>query len=64
MSNPIANVYRFRDKVAVSVGSGHTAYLTPEQARNTAFALLGCSEDIFKFERFAESQFTTVDIEE
>lgn len=64
MSNPIASVHRFRDKVAVYAGDGPTTYLTPTQARELAFALLGCSEDIFKFERFSQSQFNTVDIEE
>jgi hypothetical protein len=51
-----ARVHRFRDLVAVSVGDGSTAYLTPKAARQLARALNGCARSI-KAERFTDSAF-------
>lgn len=41
-----ANVHRFRDYVAVHVGTGETAYLTAKQARKLARALYVATRDV------------------
>jgi hypothetical protein len=56
-----ARVHRFRDLVAVSVGDGSTAYLTPKAARQLARALNACVRSI-KADRFVDSAFGTVTI--
>jgi len=41
-----ADVHRFRDHVAVHVGTGETTYLTPKQARKLARALYVATRDV------------------
>lgn len=56
-----ARVHRFRDLVAVSVGNGSTAYLSPKAARELARALNGCARSI-KATGFAGSSFGSHEI--
>ncbi len=58
-----AQVHRFRDKVAVYVGTGDTVYLDPNTAQQLAQALDDCATDCFNISRFEHSQFETVEIE-
>lgn len=57
-----AGVHRFRDRVAVHVGTGETAYLTPKQARALAHALYKTARDIDN-RAFTESDVAPVTIE-
>jgi hypothetical protein len=56
-----ANVHRFRDLVAVSVGDGSTTYLTPKAASQLARALNACVRSV-KVHRFVDSSFGSVTI--
>jgi hypothetical protein len=58
-----ANVHRFRDLIAVSVGDGSTTYLTPKAARQLARALNGCARSV-KSHRFADSSFGSVTVDD
>lgn len=40
-----AQIHRFRDKVAMSLGTGETVYLTPEFARTLGQQLLRYADD-------------------
>lgn len=56
-----ASVHRFRDKVAVYIGTGPTVYVTPKEAAKLARALTGCARDI-RARSFVSSHFGTVSI--
>jgi len=58
----MSRVYRFRDTVAVSLGNGETAYINPNHARKLARALKRDARSC-ETERFTESTFGTVEIE-
>ena len=60
----VASVHRFRDKVAVYLGTGETTYLTQEQALDLAVAMCDCSQDIETHPKFSESEFTTTEVPE
>lgn len=57
----MAQVHRFRDKVAIHVGNGSTVYLTQKEARALANALQACQRDI-SLTRYVDSELRTVDI--
>ena len=57
-----AQVHRFRDRVAVYIGTGETVYMTPEDARKLARALTKTAKSI-KTETFAESTCGTMELE-
>jgi len=59
----MARVHRFRDAVAVSVGSGETVYMTPQQARKLARALNSTAKSC-ETERFIESTIGTFEVEQ
>ena len=59
----MAQVHRFRDKVAVYVGGGETVYLAPANARKLARALNAVARSCDK-ESFADSPSLTVQIDE
>jgi hypothetical protein len=59
----IAQVHRFRDKVAVYVGHGETTYLDLKTARKLARAINAAARDIAQQPRFSESKCGTVTIE-
>lgn len=54
-----AQVHRFRDCVAVYVGTGETVYLSRRHALALARALRACAVDIAKNPSFAQSKFGT-----
>lgn len=54
-----ASVHRFRDCVAIHVGTGETSYLTPKQARKLAHSLYKACRDIDR-RPFTESDLDTV----
>lgn len=56
-----AAVHRFRDQVAVHVGTGETVYLTQRQARTLARELYRTARDIDN-RAFAESDAVPVEI--
>jgi hypothetical protein len=58
----IANVHRFRDKVAVSVGNGETTYLTWREASKLAEMLTECTISVLA-EDFVDSTFGNRNIE-
>lgn len=53
-----AQVHRFRDKVAIYIGTGDTVYLSADMAEAIGHALLNCSEDV-RDREFTNSAFTT-----
>ena len=57
-----ANVHRFRDYVAVHVGTGETVYMTPKQVRSLARALYAAARDADEVE-FGQSRLVTKTIE-
>ena len=59
----MAQVHRFRDKVAIHVGDGQTVYLSPEVAKELGEALIECAEDVENY-RFVDSPFTNVEVRE
>ena len=59
----MAQVHRFRDRVAVYAGKGETVYLSPKNARKMARALNAAARSCDK-ESFADSASLTVTIEE
>lgn len=59
----MAQVHRFRDKVAVYVGGGETVYLAPKNARKLARALNAAARSCDR-ESFAESTCETVNVPE
>lgn len=59
--NSAARVHRFRDLVAVSVGDGSTAYLTPKAARQLAKALGSCAHSV-RTVPFGQSSFGSREI--
>jgi len=59
----MAQVHRFRDKVAVYVGGGETVYLNPKNARKLARALNAAARSCDR-ESFADSAGLTVQIDE
>lgn len=58
-------VHRFHGNVAAylrpAVGKGATVYMSPDDARTMAAALIACADDCERF-HFAASQFRTVEI--
>ena len=61
MSNPVAQVHRFGNKVAVYVGNGETTYITVKQAYALAKALRDCAKSVVDV-KFVDSSFRTVEI--
>ena len=59
----MAQVHRFRDRVAVFVGDGETVYLSPKNARKLARALNAAARSC-DTESFADSAGLTVTIDE
>jgi hypothetical protein len=59
----MAQVHRFRDKVAVYVGGGETVYLKPANARKLARALNAAARSCDK-ESFVDSTCGTVNVPE
>ncbi len=59
----MAQVHRFHDAVAVSVGNGWTVYLDPDTANKLGKALNDCARDI-RLCSFTDSPFHTVEIDE
>ena len=59
----MAQVHRFRNKVAVHAGKGETVYLSPKNARKMARALHAAARSCDK-ESFADSAGLTVSIDE
>jgi hypothetical protein len=57
-----AQVHRFRELVAVFVGSGETRYLKPKEARKLARALNAAAKSVER-ESFADSTCGTVSFE-
>jgi len=57
-----AQVHRFGDCVAASLGTGETVYLTPKDAKKLARTLNACASNV-KASRFVDSEFTTVGLE-
>lgn len=53
-----AQVHRFREFVAVSIGKGETLYLTHEQATRLGSALVNCAADVH-VRQFQASTFST-----
>ncbi|ATW58300.1 hypothetical protein CNR37_00093 [Pseudomonas phage ventosus] len=58
----LAQVHRFREKVAIYLANGETVYLTPKEAKEVAKALNGAAKDI-KQHSFSASEFRTVQIQ-
>lgn len=54
-----AQVHRFRNAVAIYVGTGETVYLTAQAASDIAEALRVCAENVRTEQSFAHSSFTT-----
>lgn len=67
MGNDFAagQVHRFRESVAAyfrpAKGKGATVYMTPDDARAMAAALIACADDV-ENRSFALSEFRTVEI--
>jgi hypothetical protein len=59
----IGQIHRFRDKVALYLGTGETVYLETATARKVARALNKCAKSI-ETEKFIESTFRTIEISE
>jgi hypothetical protein len=59
----MAQVHRFRDKVAVYVGGGETVYLKPVNARKLARALNAAARSCDK-ESFVDSTCGTANVAE
>lgn len=57
----MAQVHRFRDKVAAYLGSGETVYMTPQDARWFARQLNAAARDIKERPNFCDSQFGTAE---
>lgn len=62
MTQQTAQIHRFRDKVAVHLGTGNTVYLEPREAVLIATHLLEFGIDIKKTE-FKDSEIGTYTIE-
>lgn len=56
----MAQIHRFRDCVAVALGS-QTVYLRPAEARKIASAIYGATRDI-EARPFIQSEFRTMEI--
>lgn len=57
-----ADVYRFHDMVAVTIGSNPPVYLNEKTARALSKAILSCAQDIRKCKKFSSSQFKTINM--
>lgn len=57
-----AQIHRFRDWVAVYIGTGETVYLSPGDARRFAIAMLDCTGDC-EAHGFAGSKFRSTSFE-
>lgn len=55
----MAQVHRFHSTVAISLGTGKTAYLMPDDAKAIAEAILEGVEDIEMYPKFSQGQFRT-----
>ncbi|MEN3144592.1 hypothetical protein ABDF71_21620 [Ochrobactrum sp. WV_118_8] len=58
----MAQVHRFREKVAVSLETGETAYLSATEARKIARAMNAAAREITKGVAFTDSKVGTVQI--
>lgn len=58
----MAQIHRFRECVAVSLGTGETVYLTPVEAKKIAKAMRACALEIDK-KSFADSTVGTVNVD-
>lgn len=56
-----AQVHRFRDRVAASLGTGETVYMDPKTARKLARALNAAARDV-DARTFADSTFASTEI--
>lgn len=56
-----ANVHRFNDHVAFSIGDGATLYITPSDALKLTNALMDCAVDIERRPKFVSSIFPSTD---
>lgn len=56
MSKYKANVHRFGDCVAASLGDGSTIYMTPKQARTFAAAIIKAARSV-ETEKFTDSNY-------
>jgi hypothetical protein len=54
-----AQVHRFGDRVAIYIDGGSTRYLTPEEARAIAGAMVACADSIENDPDFSLSTFAT-----
>lgn len=54
-----AQIYRFRDKVAVSLPGRETVYLNPLEALELADYVEGCASDVITEPNFSASDFGT-----
>lgn len=50
-----AQVHRFRDHVALYIGTGATVYLTPKDAREFARQITKAARNVRDFPKFSES---------
>jgi hypothetical protein len=57
----MAQIHRFRGKVAIHIGDSSTHYLTPDQAEAIGRALIACACDV-RSVSFPDSPFTTVNV--
>ena len=60
----MAQVHRFREKVAVHVGDGSTQYLSPSAAEKLGRALIEAAENVRQYPKFSNSPNCTVEIDE
>ena len=58
----MAQIHRFRDAVALSVGTGQTVYMGPKEARKIAKALINAARSVER-ETFAQSTCPTVSVD-
>ena len=57
----MSQVHRFREAVALHIGTGPTGYFTAKEARQIARALNACARSIER-EKFTDSTFSTVQL--
>jgi len=56
-----ANVHRFNNHVAFSIGDGNTLYITPADVLKLTNALMNCACDIERCPKFVSSIFPSTD---
>ena len=58
----MAQIHRFRDAIALSVGTGQTVYMGPKEARKIAKALIVAARSVER-EAFTQSNCPTVSVD-